>query len=174
MNHAIVDQAGGVERTERAWLHGPTAQFVRHLAEMVLAMMLGMAVLGFLVRGVMGALGYPDGLRPYPELFAVAMTLEMTVAMAGWMLFRGHRRAIVAEMSGAMVAPVLVVVALCLIHVLPSTSAPTLAHVIMYPAMLGAMIHRRTEYTRSHRSAGHAAVTKERSAQDMHARPGSG
>lgn len=174
MNDAIADHARGVERTERAWLHGPAAQFVRHLAEMILAMMLGMAVLGFLVRSVMGALGYPDGLRPYPELFAVAMTLEMTLPMAGWMLFRGHRGGIVVEMSGAMIGPVLGVVALCVVHVLPSAIAPTLSHVIMYPAMLGAMIYRRTEYTGSHGLRGHSPPVTQRSAHDASVRPTSG
>ena len=151
--------ADGVERDWRAWLRLPAARFLRHLVEMVIAMMIGMAVLGLLVRAVMVPLGYPDGLRPYPELYAFAMTIEMTLPMAAWMLIRGHRRAIVAEMSGAMIAPVVFVVALCVAHVLPSSSAPTIAHLTMYPAMLGAMLYRRTEYTRPHGS-GHSRAAR--------------
>ena len=157
MSNVIAEQTGGVARSERAWLHGAAAQFLRHLIEMILAMMIGMAVLGLLLRAAIAPLGYPDGLRPFPELSATAMTLEMTLPMAAWMLYRGHRRAIVAEMSGAMLAPVVAVVALCLVHVLPNSSAPTLAHLTMYPAMLGAMLYRRTEYTRPHSSMGHTA-----------------
>jgi len=162
MRNVIAYQAGtGVERSERAWLHGPTALFLRHLFEMVLAMMIGMAVLGLLVRAVAAPLGFPDGLRPYPELSAIAMTVEMTLPMAAWMLYRGHRRAIVGEMSGAMIAPVVAVVVLCLVQALPSSSAPTLAHLTMYPAMLGAMLYRRTEYTRPHGAMGDSATATE-------------
>jgi hypothetical protein len=163
MSNVIAGQAGDVGHTQRPWLHGAAAHFLRHLVEMVLAMMIGMAVLGLLLRAVIAPLGYPDGLRPFPELSAVAMTLEMTLPMAAWMLFRGHRRAIVAEMSGAMLAPVVAVVALCLVHVLPSSSAPTLAHLTMYPAMLGAMFYRRTEYIRPHGSMAHTAPGNEHS-----------
>jgi hypothetical protein len=161
MSHATADQAGGgVERNARAWLHAPSAQFLRHLIEMIIAMILGMAVLGLLVRTVIAPLGYPDGLRPYPEISALAMTFEMTLPMAAWMLYRGHRRAIVAEMSGAMISPVVAVVALCLAHILPSATAPTIAHLTMYPAMLGAMLYRRTEYTRPHGSMGHSVAAR--------------
>jgi flagellar biosynthetic protein FliP len=163
MSNVIADQAGVVAPIERAWLHGAAAQFFRHLIEMVLAMMIGMAVLGLLVRAVMASLGYPDGLRPFPELSATAMTLEMTLPMAAWMLYRHHRRTIVAEMSGAMIVPAIAVVALCLVHVLPSSSAPTLAHLTMYPAMLGAMLYRRTEYTRPHGSMGQTPPANEHS-----------
>jgi hypothetical protein len=172
MSNAIADRAGGgVERKGQAWLHGATAQFLRHLLEMVIAMMVGMAVLGLLIRAAIAPLGYPDGLRPFPELFAVAMTVEMTLPMAAWMFYRGHRRMIVAEMSGAMIAPVLAVVALCLAHVLPSSSAPTLAHLTMYPAMLGAMLYRRTEYTRPHGSMGHSVAAGEHSGRGGSSQP---
>src|SRR5437899_1825343 len=54
---------------ERGWLHGPTAHFVRHFAEMTLSMMLGMAVLGLPVQILAGAMGYPQGFRAsLPEL----------------------------------------------------------------------------------------------------------
>lgn len=159
MSDTIREQARPViAQRNRAWLHGPSARFLRHFLEMVAAMMIGMAVLGLVVRAVLSTLGYPEGLRPYPELSATAMTLEMTLPMAAWMLYRGHRPAIVGEMTGAMIAPVVGVVALCLVHVLPSSSAPTLAHVAMYPAMLGAMVYRRTEYTLPHGQMGHSVI----------------
>jgi uncharacterized membrane protein len=140
----------------RSWLHGPTAQFLRHLVEMILAMVIGMVVLGLLVRVIASALGYPNGLSQFYELSALLMTLEMTLAMAAWMLYRGHRIPVVAEMSGAMIVPAIVVVALCLLHVLPGSSASLLADVGMYAAMLGVMLYRRSEYTGMHGSRGHA------------------
>lgn len=172
MSTATADQAGGaIEPDTRARLHGPTARFLRHLIEMVIVMMIGMAFLGLLVRAVMTPLGYPDGLRPYPELSAAAMAVEMTLPMAAWMLYRGHRRVIVAEMSGAMIAPVVAVVALCLAHVLPGSSAPTLAHLTMYPAMLAAMLYRRTDFTRPHGSIGHSGATTRHSDRGGSAQP---
>jgi hypothetical protein len=172
MSNATANQArGAIEPDTRAWLHGPTTQFLRHLVEMVIVMMIGMAFLGLLIRAAMTPLGYPDGLRPYPELSAAAMTLEMTLPMAAWMLYRGHRRVIVAEMSGAMIAPVVAVLALCLAHVLPSSSAPALAHLTMYPAMLGAMLHRRTDFTRPHGSIGHSGPASRRSDRGGSAQP---
>jgi hypothetical protein len=159
MSHTIQEHAGPViVQRERAWLHGPTARFLRHFLEMVVAMMIGMAVLGLVVRAALSALGYPEGLRPFPELSATAMTLEMTLPMAVWMLYRGHRPRLVGEMSGAMIAPVVGVVALCLVHVLPSSSAPTIAHVTMFPAMLGAMLYRRAEYALPHGQMSNSVV----------------
>jgi Cu2+-exporting ATPase len=153
-------------RTE--WRHGPRARFIRHLVEMVIAMMVGMVALGAPLKAILVAQGYPDGLKPYPELSALAMTLEMTVAMAAWMLFRRHRLAIVAEMSGAMVAPAVVIVGLCLLHVLPSSSAPPLSDIGMYGAMLSVMVYRRSEYTMDHAAMGHSG------AMDHGAHPGTG
>jgi len=141
---------------QRAWLHGPKAQFVRHLVEMVIAMMVGMVALGVPLNAILVSQGYPNGLKPYPELSALAMTLEMTLAMAIWMLFRRHRFAIVAEMSGAMVAAAVIVVGLCSVHVLPASSAPVLSHVGMYAAMLGLMVYRRSEYVVDHSAMRHS------------------
>lgn len=152
---------------QRSWLHGPTAQFVRHFLEMVIAMMIGMMVLGVPVRAVAAAMGYTDGLRGLPEVSALAMTLEMTIPMAAWMLYRRHRIAVVAEMSGAMVASAVVIVALCLVHLLPSTSAPLLSDVGMYVAMLGVMIYRRSEYTMDHGAMGHSRAAGGHDAHEM-------
>lgn len=141
---------------QRAWLHGPTARFIGHLVEMVIAMMVGMVALGVPLNAILVAQGYPDGLKPYPELSALAMTLEMTLAMAVWMLFRRHRFAIVAEMSGAMVGAAVIVVGLCSVHILPASSAPGLSHVGMYAAMLGLMVYRRSEYIVDHSAMRHS------------------
>jgi hypothetical protein len=143
---------------QRAWLHGPTARFIRHLVEMVIAMMVGMIALGVPLNAILVAQGYPDGLKAYPEISALAMTLEMTLAMAVWMLFRRHRFAIVAEMSAAMVAAAVIVVGLCVVHTLPAASAPGLADVGMYAAMLGLMVYRRSEYIVDHSAMQHSGA----------------
>lgn len=142
----------------RAWLHGPTARFVRHLAEMVVAMMVGMFALGVPLNAILVVGGYPDGLRPYPELAAFVMTIEMIIGMAAWMLYRHHPRRRVAEMSAVMVVPTLVVVSLCLFGALPHASASGLSDFGMYAAMLGFMVYRRSEYTMDHGAMRHSAA----------------
>ena len=65
----------------------PWLQFLLHLGEMVLAMMLGMYLLDAPSGAVISALGYSDS---DPVLSALVMTFNMTVPMVLWMRFRGH------------------------------------------------------------------------------------
>jgi Cu2+-exporting ATPase len=145
---------------QRSWLHGPAAHFVRHLVEMTLAMMLGMVVLGLPIGLIEAAAGYPGGIRrQFPELAAIVMTAEMTLPMVAWMLYRRHRVQIVVEMSAAMAAPTVALVALCLTHLMSTSLLPGLSDVGMFAGMLGAMAYRRSEYTMDHKAMAHGAMS---------------
>ena len=75
---------------------GRVRHFARHYIEMVVAMFVGMAVLGL-----------PAGwIADYdvPAQMVTAMAVTMTLPMAGWMRHRGHGWQPIAEMSMALAA----------------------------------------------------------------------
>jgi flagellar biosynthetic protein FliP len=74
------------------------------------------------------------------------MAATMTVPMAGWMLFRGHSRRGTAEMAAAMVLPLAVLAPMLWAGLISGDALIDLQHVLMVPAMLGAMLARRDEY----------------------------
>src|SRR5512142_1669828 len=79
--------------------------FLRHLAEMIIAMMLGMCILGMAFRGIHTALfggGFDAAWRQHTELAVFAMTFNMTLPMVLWMHHRGHIWERCGEMAGAM------------------------------------------------------------------------
>jgi hypothetical protein len=83
-------------------------RLLRHYLEMVTAMLAGMVLLGAALRGVLAlaALHYPTA---FPELVALEMAVTMSAGMVVWMRRRGHRQASTLEMTGAMVAPLVLV-----------------------------------------------------------------
>ena len=81
-------------------------QFVRHYVEMVIAMLLGMAVLWIPAGWALG----PQADDPAPMLLGMAVT--MTVPMVGWMRYRGHGWRVCNEMSATMFMPTFAAVAL--------------------------------------------------------------
>jgi len=78
--------------------------FVRHLVEMIVAMLLGMAVLGAAVSLVFALIGHSNVLH-YAGLRGLLMSAYMTVGMALWMCHRGHGWLSVGEMAAAMFVP---------------------------------------------------------------------
>ena len=126
-------------------LHTPTAHFIRHYLEMVIAMLLGMAVLGLPGFVALEAAGV-DTDAAGVLLFGMAIT--MTVPMVAWMRHRGHGRLASLEMSAAMFVPTIGALALYEAGALGDAHAAMgLQHVVMFPAMLGVMLLRRDEYT---------------------------
>jgi flagellar biosynthetic protein FliP len=119
---------------------------LRHYVEMVVAMWVGMAILGRVVGGVLAAAGlaYSHGL--HPELATLEMATTMAVGMAAWMRYRGHGWAGTLEMCGAMYAPALVLLPLLWLDVVPARSLFTLMHVVMLSLMLVVMLWRRSQY----------------------------
>ena len=116
----------------RGWL-----TFGAHFVEMVVVMFLGMGILG-------AVFGMPHS-SPI-EIQALFMTATMTVPMVGWMLFRGHSPRATAEMGAAMLVPIVVLFPLSWAGMISADALLDLVHVGMLPAMLGAMLMRRSEY----------------------------
>ena len=113
-----------------------TRTFLRHYLEMVVAMLLGMAV----VLGGLAAAGV--------ELELLVMATSMTVPMVAWMRHRGHGWAPAAEMSGAMYAPTAAALVLLWTGLVEDEHGLLMIqHVAMFPLMFAAMLLRRDEYS---------------------------
>jgi hypothetical protein len=126
-----------------------TRHFVRHLVEMVLAMWVGMMVLGGLDRGILAAAGtsVSSVKNSAPEVVALVMALNMTVGMTVWMRHRRHSWAMCAEMGAAMFVPAIAAIVLLWCGVIHSGSLLGVVHAPMIPAMVAVMLVRRTEYS---------------------------
>ncbi len=127
----------------------PWLRFIRHFLEMVLAMVAGMMVLGPVRTLIVAYLGWPD-LFDRPELQALAMAIDMTIAMSLWMRYRSHSWISIAEMAAAMVLSFVVLFVPFWAGGLPGDTLLVAGHVLMLPAMVIAMLYRRGEYTRDH------------------------
>ena len=125
--------------------------FARHFGEMLLAMFLGMGVLGggaeLLFKAGGSSLSNASG-----AVQVLIMGFSMTLPMVAWMRYRGHRAVHNAEMAGSMVVPSLFAAALAAAGLLGSQGALALQHVVMIPAMLGVMLWRYDVYAQSHHS----------------------
>jgi flagellar biosynthetic protein FliP len=112
---------------------------------MVVAMLVGMVVLGAALRGVLAVAGveYPT---QYPELMALEMAFTMSVGMVAWMRHRGHGWTSTLEMVGAMFAPAVALIPLLWLGVLAGDSLLMLEHVAMFVLMFLVMLRRRAEY----------------------------
>ncbi len=141
---ATVTTTSAIARSERRNL-------VRHFFEMVVAMLVGMAALGAMVRMICAALGYSEFLVDHVGLRAPLMAMNMTIGMAVWMRYRGHGWAPIGEMSAAMLAPLPVLIGPFWAGVLSGGALLAAMHILMLPAMVIAMLHRRDEYAQDHR-----------------------
>jgi hypothetical protein len=128
----------------------PTRNFLRHYGEMLLAMFLGMFVLGGAGALLLGILGVEvsDWDSEAPELLLLAMAFTMTVPMVAWMRYRSHGWRPASEMAAAMFAPSVAAIALLWAGLVEDTDALlTIQHVAMLAAMLAVMLFRRDEYS---------------------------
>jgi hypothetical protein len=123
--------------------HGKRA-FLRHYLEMIVAMLVGMVVVGAAVRGVLALAGasFPDA----PELTALEMAFDMSVGMVVWMRYRGHGWASSLEMAGAMFAPIVALLPLLWLGAIEGEDLLVLDHLAMLPLMYLVMRRRRREY----------------------------
>ena len=120
--------------------------FLRHYGEMVLAMFLGMAILGLPVDRVMSSVGADSD-----AFMFLGMATTMTVPMVGWMIYRGHGWRANTEMSASMFVPAFAVVGALTTGILTDTGVLMLVeHVVMLLAMAGVMLLRPEEYIRHH------------------------
>jgi hypothetical protein len=126
----------------------PTRNFVRHYVEMVVAMLLGMAVLYAPLQALLGVAGVQTGHNDAPALMLLLMAFTMTVPMVAWMFHRGHGPRAAWEMTGAMFVPTFAAIGLMAAGILAVGGAMVLEHTAMFSAMLAVMLARRDEYTR--------------------------
>src|SRR4051794_19622621 len=120
--------------------------FLRHYGEMVLAMFLGMAVLGLPADWAMGSVGADSDAFMFLE-----MATTMTVPMVGWMIYRGHGWRANAEMSASMFLPTFAVIGVLTAGLLSDIGVLMLVeHVTMLAAMAGVMLLRPDEYIHHH------------------------
>ena len=128
-------------RTQQTHSRGRrTWRLVRHYLEMVVAMVVGMVVLG-----PIEALLWP-GLDARVDVHAMVMATNMAVAMAAWMRFRGHSWPAIAEMSAAMYVPFAVLLVPYWAGAGSGDVLMTAGHVAMLPLMALAMLLRPAEY----------------------------
>jgi hypothetical protein len=137
-----------------------TRRFRRHFLEMCAAMFVGMVVFGAAVRLFCSLTGH-EGLLEHPGASAPIMATNMTAGMVLWMMYRGHDWMAIVEMSGAMYAPVVLLLVPFWVGVLPGGALLGAMHVLMLPAMWLAMWHRRHEYSHDHRGFA-AGITREK------------
>lgn len=120
---------------------GSWRPLLRHYVEMVVAMFAGMLVLG----GLRTALGWDVSFTDRPGTAYLLMAVDMSVAMAAWMRFRGHDWAPTLEMCAAMFVPFALLPAVRA-GAIGAMTFMTLAHVVMLVAMLAVLLRRRDDY----------------------------
>jgi hypothetical protein len=133
--------------TPRTWTRTAIAHVVRHYLEMVVAMVLGMVILGPLESALLTPLGWFTSIHAVPELDALVMATNMTAAMVVWMRYRGHGWAATNEMALAMYLPFVVLFPPLWLGFITPAAMLAGGHLLMLPAMAGAMLLRRSEYT---------------------------
>lgn len=153
---ALTGRRAAVGRISRLRRRSPARRFARHYVEMLVAMALGMMLLGPALAALLGLAGVDVGRwhANDPELLLLGMAFTMSVPMVAWMRHRGHAWARGWEMTASMFAPSIAAIALLWGSLVEDTDALlAIQHVLMLPSMLAAMLLRRHEYT-GH--AGHA------------------
>jgi hypothetical protein len=133
-------------------------QFVRHYVEMLVAMVLGMVVLGVPTEAGLRALGTSTSALKVdaPAIALLGMAVTMTVPMVAWMRFRGHSWRPSMEMAASMFIPTFAVIGLLWGALLEDFGTlMVVEHIAMLPSMLVAMLLRFDEYSGHH---GHGAA----------------
>jgi len=121
-------------RRSTAW------HLVRHYLEMVVAMFIGMAVLGLLQQ-----LAWPS-LNFYSAVGVLVMATDMAIGMGAWMRVRGHSWRGIAEMSASMYAPFIALLVPYWTGAVSGAELMAWGHLLMFPAMALVMYLRPAEY----------------------------
>lgn len=129
---------------------GSTRHLLRHLAEMTLVMMLGMAVLGGISQAAMTAAGldYDRVQLEWPVASALLMAVNMTLPMVWWMRHRRHSWSYAVEMAAAMFVPVMALAPLLWLGLISGDALSGIQHMAMLPSMLVVMLRPRKELPR--------------------------
>lgn len=126
-----------------------TLQFVRHYAEMVAAMFIGMFALSKPADWLFDVLGTSTS-SDHPVMMLFSMGITMTLPMIAWMRYRGHAWRPTNEMAASMIIPTFGAMALVGTGVMNSDTVMVVEHVAMLAGMLVAMLLRRDEYSAAH------------------------
>jgi hypothetical protein len=114
----------------------PLRSFLLHYAEMLVAMLVGMVVLGW-AEGLV----WP-GAMDRADVGALVMATNMAVGMGAWMRVRRHAWRGIAEMSAAMYLPFLALLVPYWAGGIAGDAVLLWGHVLMLPAMALAMLAR--------------------------------
>jgi hypothetical protein len=122
-------------------------RFLRHYAEMVVVMFVGMAVLWLPAELALRAFGSGwSALGDAAMLSLMAGT--MTVPMVAWMRRMGHGWQPSAEMAASMIVPTIASIGLLAAGIAEDAGAVMMVeHVAMLAAMFGVMTLRPEEYS---------------------------
>ena len=124
--------------------------FLRHYAQMVFVMFLGMAVLGLAAGWALGAIdsSWAELRDDAPAAMLLLMAATMTIPMAMWMRRMGHSWRVTNEMNASMIVPTLAVIAVEAAGLVNDIGILVLIeHVVMLVAMFGVMVVRPEEYS---------------------------
>ena len=126
---------------------GHRIQFLKHLGEMTVAMLLGMAVLGMPSEVAFDAAGidYDRIGLEWPTVPALVMAFNMSVPMILWMRRRGHSWSYTMEMAVAMFIPVLALTPALWLGLISGDGLSMVQHAAMIPSMIVLMLRRRRE-----------------------------
>jgi len=117
-----------------------TWHFIRHYLEMVVAMLVGMAVLGPL--WTMLAPGLTDGV----VAMVLVMATDMAIGMAAWMRIQRHSWMSIAQMSASMYLPFVVLLVPYWAGAISADTLMIAGHLLMLPLMAVAMLLRPSDY----------------------------
>jgi uncharacterized membrane protein len=144
---------------------GPTWNFIQHLLEMSIAMLVGMFALGLPLQALFDALGW-SFLNDETVPMTLIMATTMSVGMAIWMRIRGCGWPAIFEMSLAMYIPFVAMYPFYWAGLVDQMAIMIVGHSLMVPAMIVAMLFRLDEYTSTHEHHKKAAKdNKEMAAQ---------
>ena len=121
-------------RRSTAW------HLVRHFLEMVVAMLIGMVVLGLLQQLVWPSLNF------YSAVGVLVMATDMAIGMGAWMRVRGHSWRGIAEMSASMYGPFIALLVPYWTGAVSGAELMAWGHLLMFPAMALVMYLRPAEY----------------------------
>ena len=119
-----------------------TRNFVLHLGEMFLAMVVGMAALDAVFEGILAVAGtsYAVLVDDAPTAVALILMFNMTAPMLLWMRIRGHEASEVSAMGAAMVVVGAITVFLLWLSAIDAGAICGIECGLMIPAMIAAML----------------------------------
>jgi len=129
---------------------GPTWNFLQHLLEMSIAMVVGMFALGIPVQALFDAVGW-SFMNDYTVPMTLVMATNMSIGMAIWMRIRGCGWPAILEMSLAMYIPFVAMYPFYWAGLVNEMAIMIVGHTLMVPAMVVAMLFRLDEYTGAHK-----------------------